>query len=52
MKLDSGFRRNDEEGTRHSRARPANLPLAKDGRIKSGHDVAGKREAGFRLSPE
>jgi hypothetical protein len=26
---------------RHSRARPANLPLAKDGRIKSGHDVAG-----------
>ena len=24
---------------RHARARPAHLPLARDGRIKSGHDV-------------
>src|SRR5215217_4554549 len=31
---------------RHARARPAHLPLAPDGRIKSGHDVVGESEAG------
>jgi hypothetical protein len=35
MKLDSGVRRNDDGETRHARARPAHLPLARDGRIKS-----------------
>ena len=30
------------EGTRHARARPAHLPPARDGRIKSGHDAVGE----------
>ena len=34
---------------RHSRARPANLPLARDGRIKSGHDDVPSQLAGLRV---
>jgi hypothetical protein len=36
VKLDSGFRRNDDGETRHGRARPAHLPL---------HEMAGSSPA-------
>jgi hypothetical protein len=42
VKLDSGFRRNDDGETRHARARPAHLPL---------HEMAGSspRLSGLKI---